>query len=51
MIVEPDALINAKANPDFWEMASSSAYTIAAVQRGVNPWPESKEIVQPILPC
>ena len=50
MVVEPDALINAKANPDFWEMASSSAYTRAAaiaVQRGANPWPESKEIVQP----
>lgn len=30
MIVEPDALINAKANPDFWEMASSPAYTHAA---------------------
>lgn len=30
MIVEPDALINAKANPDFWETASSSAYTHAA---------------------
>lgn len=29
MIGEPDALINAKANPDFWEMASS-AYTHAA---------------------
>lgn len=49
MIVEPDALINAKANPDFWEMASSPAYThaaaILAAQRGVNPWPECKEIV------
>lgn len=30
MIVEPDALINAKANPDFWETVSSSAYTRAA---------------------
>jgi len=51
MIVEPDALINAKANPDFEKrqvlLPTPILLPSSAVRRGANPWPECKEIVQP----